>query len=66
MSAFDKALADFIEVARKELQLKTSAQSIAYTFTDGVRLLAPDDEDDADDADALGNALQDAAYRMTQ
>jgi hypothetical protein len=65
MSAFDKALADFIAVARAELELKTSAKSIAYTFADGVRLLSPDDEDDADDTDALGHALEAAAYKMT-
>ena len=66
MSSFDEALAGFIATARAELGLQTSAQNIAYVMMDALRVISPESDETAMDCDALSDALESAAYRMTE
>lgn len=66
MSAFDKALAEFIATTRAELGLQTGPQNIAYVMMDALRVISPESDETAMDCDALADAIEGAAYRMTE
>ena len=64
MSAFAEALQVFIATARTELGLQTDNQALMLLIMDGLRLLSPDEDQAALDAETLAGAIETVEYSM--